>query len=189
MKTNLCTVYCYILLFYYHRILYALIYFSIKYLKTDNVLQAIFLISYLLSSTLFIISIFEGLNIICVNAEAMDYFNNLDCPMELLDQSHNIKENNLLNNNNILLKFLNLFKNSSIIISLPPELNNSFYIEAQALNSVNNIDYLNETLSDVWRIRYNNAVDKQKIYSYIDIFSDILRDLKSINDNISSKLE
>jgi hypothetical protein len=192
MKTNLTT-----LLFYFHKILYGFIYFSIKYLKTDSLFQAIFLISYILSSTLFIYSIFNELNIICINVEAMNYYNELDCPTELIDQCNNkIQDTNLFNNhNNILSKFLNLFNRANVITDyvLPEQLKNTYYIEnSTAVYDLNGnllMNFSNESsLSGMYSYHYRSAAFMQKMFFYVDILRDTLTDLKSINDSLMRKL-
>lgn len=128
MKTNLTT-----LLFYYHKILYGLIYLSMKaqaLLRVDNMFKGIFLISCLLCSTLWIFSIFNSLNIMDTSAETLKYLEGLDCPMELIDSRSDSKEFKLpvACADKVYSKFLKLFINDHINLhKLPKELQNSYY--------------------------------------------------------------
>lgn len=176
MKTKLTT-----LLIYCHRIFYGLIYFSMKYLRTDNILNTIYFIGYILSSTLLIFSIFNELNIIYINSDTMNYFNELDCPKELIENNE-IKDKNLLSDNNIISKFLNLFNGHSVITNyeLPIELKNHYYTKNPSfcgLNETQLIDsyYKPDRLYNIYKYRYECAVYIQKITFYDDIFSDVLK--------------
>jgi hypothetical protein len=167
-----------------------------KYLRADSLFHAIFFIAYIFSSTLFIYSVFNELNILCINADSINYFNELDCPTELIDQTgYNIRENKLFNNdNNILLKFLKLFKGSNIITSsvLPEELKNNYYIENRStIYDLSGNELINSSngANNMYKYHYEFSAYLQKISSYVDTLTATLGDLKVINENISSNMK
>lgn len=179
MKTNLYISYT--LLFYYHRILYGLIYFSMKYLRADYIFFAIFLMSYLLSSTLFIFSVFNELNIMYISMENIKYLEGYDCPMELID---NPRGNEERNEYNIYSKFLSLFAAydpNNINYYLPIELKNIYYIDNKSLP---NVEEYHLSYGEV-KYMYKYAIFYQKVQNYEEIMSETIHDLKLIQHSIN----
>lgn len=178
-------------LFYYHKVLHWLLYISVKYFKTDNLFQVVYIISYLFSSILFIFSVFNSLNIMYTTTETINYLEEMDLPTELIDynnkESNAIKYNN--NDNNILFRFLKLFSNDLNITNniLPQELRNTYYIDNKLFVTS---DLSESTLFYIHnKYLYKSAAYYDKIAQQIDILSDILNNLKSIHDNISFAIE
>lgn len=137
MKINLTT-----LLYYYHKSIYGLIYFSYKYFNTSNIFMAITILSYLLSSTLFIISIFNSLDVMFTSLETIHYLEELDLPLELVDSDSRIGGGQARYPNNIIFKFLDLFnanngpaaqaKAGPYLPILSEELRNPYYMQAMS---------------------------------------------------------
>lgn len=182
MKTNLHISYR--LLYYYHRILYGFIYFSMKYLRADNIFLAIFLMSYLLSSTLFIFSAFNELNIMHISLENVKYLEGYDCPMELIDNPHGNEERNEYN---IYSKFLSLFTAhaehpNNINYYLPIELKNIYYMGNKSLPI--DIEEYHLSYGEV-RYMYKYAIFYQKVQNYEEIMSETIHDLKLIQHSIN----
>lgn len=138
MKINLT-----ILLYYYHKFIYGLIYFSNKYFSTSNIFMTITILSYLLSSTIFIISMFNSLDVMSTSLETIHYLEELDLPMELVDSESRIGGAQARShNNNIIFKFLDLFnanngpaaqaKAGPYLRTLSEELRNPYYMQAMS---------------------------------------------------------
>nr|QJQ35267.1 hypothetical protein [Fusarium lactis] len=138
MKINLTT-----LLYYYQKFIYGLIYLSNKYFSTSNIFMTITILSYLLSSTLFIISIFNSLDVMYTSLETIHYLEELDLPLELVDSESRIGGAQArYHNNNIIFKFLDLFnanngpaaqaKAAPYLPTLSEELRNPYYMQAMS---------------------------------------------------------
>lgn len=182
MKTNLT-----ILLYY--KILYTLIYLPMKYLKTDILFRAIFFIFYLLSLTLLILWVLSSLNIVGVSSETVNYLDELDFPVELIEHNED-KEDKILNNS-IFSKFLNLFNHSFPgsfdAQAIPNELKNSSFIGNNSHFYLNEPKQVSINVSD--KYLYQMAIHNKKVVLYIETLSEVLNDLKSINENITSNIK
>lgn len=199
MKTNLT-----ILLYY--KILYTLIYLPMKYLKIDNLFRAIFFIFYLLSSTLLILWVLSSLNIVGISSETVNYLDELDFPVELIEHSKD-KEDKILNNS-IFSKFLNLFNHSypgsfeypagtKLQQAIPNELKNSNFIGNNSHFYLNEYPYPKDMDQQATKQVSINVSDKylyqmaihKKVVLHIETLSEVLNDLKSINENITSNIK
>ena len=128
---------------------------------------------------------FNELNIMYTSIETINYLDEMDIPMELIDDSTDIK-NNELSTNNIFSRLLSIFNNDkNINLILPEELKNTFYIKDKSPHYIEEL-ILDNNMGDKYMYKY--AVHSNKMTSYIDNLSEILKDLKLINDNISNKL-
>lgn len=185
MKTNLT-----ILLYY--KILYTLIYLPMKYLKTDNLFRAIFFIFYLLSLTLLILWVLSSLNIVGVSSETVNYLDELDFPVELIE--HNKDKEDKILNNSIFKKFLNLFSHTYQggfdTQAIPNELKNSNFIDNNSYCYINDAQATKQISLNVKdKYFYQLAIHNTKVVLYIETLSEVLNDLKSINENISSNIK
>lgn len=181
---------------YYHRFTCGLIYFSAKYLNESNVLLFLTILSFLLSSALFMFSVFNYFEVINTHVETMKYLEQFDFPLELIEHNGDRGDKTVNQCNNIILKFLNLFNNNnnSIAVSvLPEELRNHYYIHNKFSDDicVSSAGF-NANESNVGIINYDKYFYRtsftEKVLLQLETLCYVLNDLKSINDNIASRI-
>lgn len=217
MKINLTR-----LLYSYHKLSYGLIYFSVKYLNVGNIFLTITIFSYLLSSTLFIFSVFNSLNIMFTSPETISLLEQYDFPLELIETNFKKDKGDSSMLNNIISKFFELFKTngaSSALNISPEELRNQYYMQNKCANIMyesredftgikgslqTGVDKFNadppsncesrplksegiDSLT-VDKYSYKSSAYNQEVLVNVQMLSEILKDLKVINENISNSV-
>nr|QJQ35514.1 hypothetical protein [Fusarium begoniae] len=192
MKINLTT-----LLYYYHKFIYGLIYFTMRYFNENNVFTVIGVLSVLLSSTVFTISILNSWDIMS-NPGIVQSMEQFDVPIEIIQRGEDKGDKTLNECNKLILKFLNLFNtnNTFTVSAFPEELKNHFYIQG---GSSKNWDVISarETyycfsggdemeIMNYDKYLYKSSYHAHKAGLYVETLYHILNDLKSINDNLYS---
>jgi hypothetical protein len=135
---------------------------------------------------------FNELNVMYTGVETIKYLEGFDCPTELIDSSVN-KEYKLIAqaDDNGYSRFLKLFLKDNINnYELPKELKNTHYYVNESQNkyiALTEAAHKEVSLAYEYdKYLYKPALFYQKIYSQVDILSDVLEDLKLINLNISA---
>lgn len=215
MKLNLTK-----LLYYYYKLTYGLIYFSNVHLSVGNIFLAMTILSYLLSSTLFIISTFNYLDIMLTSLDTVKYLEGLDVPLELIDAEHGSRAGDKGHIKNMIFKFFDLFDVNrggyDVFNSLPEGLRNHYYMNNMpkptcvatdpSLFNIGKVGSLNaevnnfsssETVSthsssgtiNYDKYYYKSSAYNQKVLLNVETLSEVLNELKLINDNILSNVK
>lgn len=140
--------------------------YNIKH-ANRNIMSLVYILSYLLSLTIFILGIFNYLNIY-IDIDTIKYLEGLDCPTEIIestvcnDQSTNSSESRI----SIGSKFLNLFvNNNNTYCKLPEQLVNSYYIEKYTVKDIVVSGYGENFYSLGVIANHNEAVMIEKRYA------------------------
>ena len=151
-----------------------------KYLKIGNLPIIIIVFMYIIAIIIFIFGILNDLNIISTNLETTNYLNELDFAVELPEIKLDTQTvNNKIKNDNIYLRFLNLFNKDSTCCSIDSTLKNIYYINKHGVINYNKVEQIkiHEKYLEI-------TAHNKEVLTIIDSFMDILNDLEVIRNNL-----